>query len=265
MNPDLQYPYPLLTKLDDYVYTTEVNGKPAIIKIFEKMKPNGIYYETLLLRNFFYKSVGFPKLIATDGKTFMVLDLLGPNLDALLQDAGGTLPWDIVKNIGLQCLERLKTIHMKGFVYGDVKPTNFLLDFEDRNVVYIIDLQTIFKINYEERTKKGRLLGIPRFSSEYAGSGYTYKPWDDLKSLGFMMLYFMKGKLPWQGLKYNSAELFVKIQEIKSNMDAYSLSIGLDVPELYHYFLLLDKWKEEKHWILEESDYELLKFELYRY
>ena len=51
---------------------------------------------------------------------------------------------------------------------------------------------------------------------------------DDLESLGYMMVYFARGKLPWQGLKAaNSVEKDLLVMEKKMALSASALCAGL--------------------------------------
>lgn len=113
-----------------------------------------------------------------------------------------------VFQIGLQIISRLEAIHRKGFVHRDIKANNFMIGKGDkRNVVYIIDFGLAKRFR-DPKTgahipfKEGKsLVGTARYASIASHMGYEQGRKDDLESLGFLLLYFLRGKLPWQGVQ----------------------------------------------------------------
>lgn len=98
-------------------------------------------------------------------------------------------------------------MHKKNMIHRDLKPDNFLMGMgKNSSTVYLIDFG-LAKHYYDATTKlhipfltKKSLTGTARYASSNAHRGYELSRRDDLISLGYMMIYFLKGSLPWQSI-----------------------------------------------------------------
>ena len=176
------------------------NQQKVAIKIEKK-----IGNESLLNESSFLMSVqghGIPKVISfgISGKYYvLVMELLGKSLDKIKKP----MCLKDVCIIAIQILDRLEFIHSRFILHRDIKPTNFLLDNKNESTIYLIDFGVAKKFR-SSNTKKHikyenirRLTGTPEFSSLNATSGYSQSRRDELESLGYMLIYLIKGKLPW--------------------------------------------------------------------
>ena len=74
------------------------------------------------------------------------------------------------------------------------------------------------------------LTGTPRYASIANHLSLEQSRRDDLEALGYVLLYFMKGHLPWQGLRgENKKEKYRRILEAKLRMRVEDLCMGLPV------------------------------------
>lgn len=142
----------------------------------------------------------------TLNKKIMIMDLLGPSLESILcKNKKFTIKSIIL--IAIQLINTMKYIHDRGYIHRDIKPDNFVIDKKLGNKLYCIDFglaKKYVKKNNEHVTfKQGTsFCGTARYASIAAHKGYEQSRKDDLESIGYILIYFFRGRLPWQNLTH---------------------------------------------------------------
>ncbi|KAM3137827.1 hypothetical protein pb186bvf_010070 [Paramecium bursaria] len=209
----------------DYAIKVEIaNSKHPQLQFEYKL------YQYLNLHN----GNGIPKvytLLTQDGYNFMVMELLGKSLEDLFNDIDRRFSLQTVTVLGIQMIECIEFLHQKQFLHRDIKPDNFLMGKEHKNKVYMVDFglakRYIAKDVHIPYKENKALTGTVRYSSINTHLGIEQSRRDDLEALGYVLMYFLRGQLPWQNLRANNQkEKYERILEKKLATSSQSLCKG---------------------------------------
>ncbi len=103
-----------------------------------------------------------------------------------------------------QMISRVEFMHTQNFLHRDMKPDNFLVGVAlKKSHIYMIDFglskryrdpKTGEHIAYRDNKS---LTGTARYASVNTHIGVEQARRDDLESIGYILIYFLKGQLPW--------------------------------------------------------------------
>ena len=213
------------------------------------------------------------------GESILIMDLLGPNLEDILQDTKTkTFTLKTCLMALKQIIERLKLIHKEGIIHRDLKPENLLVTKNIRNcLIYLIDygLSKKYKdikndIHIPFKNDR-QITGTIRYVSINTHKGIEQSRRDDIESSLYIITYFLNGKLNWDGIKCKTKEekiqkIMEKKEEFKNNKEykklpqtfsqifQYVYHIGFEEKPNYEYiFGIINKGLEQFEG---ESNYE---------
>ena len=202
------------------------SGEEVAIKLEPlKSKHPQLMYESKIYR-VLQGGYGIPglKWFGSEGDyNVLVIDLLGPSLEDLFNYCGKRFSLKTVLMLADQMISRLEFMHSRSYIHRDVKPDNFLIGTgSKKHICHVIDFGLAKKFQ-DSRTGRhiayieGKsLTGTARYASINTHRGIEQSRRDDMESLGFVLMYFLRGSLPWQGLKASTKrQKYQRIQERK--------------------------------------------------
>jgi len=213
-----------------------INGDRVAIK-FEKRNEHEVLHMEYKVLNFLYcPGSGIPHVKAyfkTPLYNVMVMELLGPSLEHLFQHCKRRFSLKTVLLLAFQMINRVEFIHKKNVLHCDIKPGNFVMSASYfGGKVYIID----FGLAKRYMTNKGHIpllygdgmTGTARYASLNVVQGVELSRRDDMESLAYVLIYFLRGSLPWQGLKVSGTkqQRFEKMVEMKQSIKPEELCKG---------------------------------------
>lgn len=263
---------------DIYLGTNIISGEEVAIKLENvRAKHPQLEYEAKV-----YKAlsggVGIPfvRWYGTEcDYNAMVIDLLGPSLEDLFNYCNRKFTYKTVLLLADQLICRIEYIHARCFIHRDIKPDNFLMGIGRRgSQVNVIDFglakkyrdpRTHLHIPYRENKN---LTGTARYASVNTHLGIEQSRRDDLESLGYVLIYFCRGSLPWQGLKAaTKRQKYDRIMEKKMTIPNDVLTKGLpgEFLEYMNYVKNLRFDDKPDYPFLRKLFRDLFKRENYRY
>lgn len=221
-----------------YLGTNVQSGEEVAIKLESvRSKAPQLLYECKLYK-ILAGGVGVPNVhwYGVEGDfNVMVMDLLGPSLEDLFSFSKRKHSLKTVLMLADQMINRIEYVHAKNLIHRDIKPDNFTIGLGKRaNQVHVIDFGLAKKFR-DPRTqqhipyREGKnLVGTARYASINTHLGLEQSRRDDLESIGYVLMYFIRGSLPWQGLKVRGSkkEKYDKIMETKMNTPLHVLCDG---------------------------------------
>ena len=164
----------------------------------------------------------------------MVIDILGPNLEALFQFCDKKYSQKTLLMMALQCVARMEQLHSKGFIHRDIKPENFCMGVGKKShIVFSIDFGLAKRFNDPKtglhiafKENKG-MTGTARYASLSAQLGNEQSRRDDLEAVGYMLCYFLRnGDLPWMGIKAKKKDKIEMLKQLKRDTTFETLLEG---------------------------------------
>ena len=186
------------------------NGEFVAVKLEDRRNESKLLEEAETIKKIRKNCKGVPKIykIGHSNKwNYMIMSYLGPNLEELFIYCKRSFSLKTSILLSLQTFKIIKGVHESGVIHRDIKPDNFVIGFGDsHNKIFLIDfgLSVSFidekTMQHTDYIHKHQFTGSFRYSSINNHKGIQQSRRDDLESISYMMIYFYKGKLPWQNI-----------------------------------------------------------------
>lgn len=171
---------------------------------------------------------GFPRLkwYGTNANiNYLVMDLLGFSLEHM----AGKCSLKQLIDIGIQMIERIKTLHEKCLLHRDIKPCNFLFSLNNNKKIYLIDMGFCKRYSVYGKHMEPKLLtnaiGTPNYVSINVHNNIEPSRRDDMESLIYVLIYLLNGSVPWSDLPFGKEMAQQKSQCYKNGNGGFIFSM----------------------------------------
>ena len=231
------------------------NNEKIALKVEKREKNDSGTLENEALRLVFLQGEGVPCVYCYGNNLYhnlLVEELLGKSLEDLFNLYGKPFSLKTVCVLGIEMIKRIQYIHSKYYIHRDIKPDNFMIGRgQNEKKIYIIDFglakkyYSVSKAQHIKFITGKHLIGTARYCGRNAHRGYEQGRRDDIESIGYVLMYFLLGVLPWQGLKVRKNEdHFEKIAQKKYSTSFEELTSG-QPEEFLLYFKHVEKLEFE--------------------
>jgi len=242
---------PLFVEMHFYISA----GKPEHLQDFKKVRKDKDIPHLPMLRGH-----GSYQHKVSDTYRFLVIDKLGQDLDKTFKNGANPLPFSTVANVSVQVLTALEYIHFRGYTHNDVKAANLLLGLGNSTKdVFLVDFGLCVKYmkggqegshkEYRADPRKAHD-GTIEYLSRDAHAGCTSRR-SDLEVLGYNIIHWLTGSLPWLPLTNNPAKVQTAKDQFMKDLGKNTVSLPRQVQDFMKYVVGL-KFEEE-------PDYEKLR------
>ena len=259
--------YKLIKKLGEgsfgKVYKAEYNSKYYAIKFEQREGGQDLLKNEATIMSYLKGNPHIPKAHSygfSGNYNIFVLQLLAKSLEDVFNERQ-KFSLKTGAMLAFQMIEVLKYIHSKHIIHRDIKPDNFVLGSDEYNAyLYLVDFGLAKKyrssktLKQNPYMKKKKLTGTARYASIHAMEEMEQSRRDDLEAVSYVIMYFIRGNLPWQGLKLKSNEdRYQKILEKKKEISTEELCA--EYPKVFYEFVKYSKGLKYS----EEPKYDELK------
>jgi len=187
---------------------------------------------------------GIPKIyefIQIKEYNILIMELLGKSLSELFILCKKKFSLKTVCFLAINMIEIMEYVHNHKIIHRDIKPDNYMIGrSKNNNNIYLIDFglaKNYIINNIHIPFKKGKsMTGTARYCSVYTHQGIEQSRRDDLESIGYILIYFLRGNLPWQGIKAKEGEKhYERIGKLKESISIEELCEGFP-EEIVYYF-----------------------------
>lgn len=191
----------------------QTGRKDVVVKIEQMVDndPGILLYEAKILSYLSQSScLGTPQVfsfgpVPSGSYRYLAMADCGHPLSAFFSLCGGKLDQKTVMVVAMRFIDILETVHDRFILHRDMKPENMMYDAKTKTF-YLIDYGLSKRYIDKSGTHLPRLnnktfRGTLRYCTLNMHNGVENSRRDDLESLGYVLLYLVRGKLPWMRIK----------------------------------------------------------------